>query len=103
MTDTYEEIIHRLLPLQEKNHNRFMAFYYKVCELCKELPEGQSFRISDKCNEKSKDLFRDIVALCIMEEPYDISKGELELSDDGESVRRTVGFIPSKELFKHYP
>ena len=97
MTDTHEEIIRRLLPLQEKNHSRFMAFYNQVCALCEELPEGQSFRISDKCNEKSKSLFRDIVALCIMEEPYDISKGELELSDDGETVRRTIGFKSSKK------
>lgn len=95
MTDTHEEIIQRLIPLQEKSHNRFMAFYHEVCALCHDLPEGQSFRISDKCNDKSKNLFRDIVALCIMEEPYDISKGELELSDDGEFVRRTVGFRPS--------
>ncbi len=96
MSDTHEEIIKRLLPLYEKAPKRFMAFYNSVWLLCHDLPEGHSFRISDKCGVKSMNLFRDIVNLCIIEEPYDINKGELELSDDGEIVRRTIGFRPSE-------
>ena len=96
MSDTHEEIIKRLLPLYEKAPKRFMAFYNSVWLLCHDLPEGQSFRIADKSGVQSMNLFRDIVNLCIIEEPYDINKGELELSDDGEIVRRTIGFRPSE-------
>ena len=100
MTDTYQDIINRLLPLYERDPNRFMAFYNAVWLMCYELPEGHSFRIADRCGEKSRKLFLDIVCLTIMEEPFGSERGELEISDDGEIVSRRVGFRPSARPVK---
>lgn len=94
MTDTHSEIMARLMPLYEKAPERFLKFYDAVWLMCYDLPEGAQFRIADRCAAKSIPLFRDIVALCVMEEPYDIYKGRLELSDDMEIVRRGIGMKP---------
>ena len=91
MTDSYDTIIKRLLPIYEKEPDRFMRFYNAVWLMCYDLPEGDSFRIADRCAERNIPLFRDIVALCIMDEPFDIHRGNLEFSDDMECVRRYVG------------
>ena len=92
MTDSYQEIMARILPLYEQAPERFMKFYNTVYLMCHDLPEGGRFRISDRCAEKSIPLFRDIVALCIMDEPYDIYRGSLEFEDEAmEWVRRGFG------------
>lgn len=82
MTDSYQEIMARILPLYEQAPERFMRFYNAVWLMCHELPEGGRFRIADRCAEKSIPLFRDIAALCIMDEPYDVCKGTLEFEDE---------------------
>lgn len=96
MTDTYQEIINRLLALREKAPERFMHFYYAVWQMCDELPDGQQFRIADRCATKSIPLFRDIVSIYIIEQPWDKYKGLLELSDDMEYVKRGVGLRPPR-------
>lgn len=83
------------MPLYEQAPTRFLAFYNAVWLMCHELPEGQSFCIADRCTEKSRGTFIDIVTLCIIEEPYNIERGELYLSDDNERVCRGIGFRPS--------
>lgn len=102
MSDTHEEIIKRLMPLYEQAPARFMAFYNAVWLMCYELPEGQSFRISDRCSERRRNTFLDIVTLCIIEEPYDIERGELYLSEDSERVCRGIGFRPSNTYHTHF-
>lgn len=102
MSDTHEEIVNRLMVLYKKAPSRFMAFYNAVWLMCYELPEGQSFRISDRCSERSKDTFIDIVTLCIIEEPYNIERGELYLADDHERVCRGVGFKSSNTYHTHF-
>lgn len=97
MTDSYNDIIARLMPLYEKAPERFMKFYDAVYLMCHELPEGSRFRIADRCAEKSVPLFRDLVALCIMDEPYDAYRGMLELSEDREWVRRGIGINPRRK------
>jgi len=91
MTDTYQEIMSRLMTLYEKAPERFLRFYDAVWLMCYELPEGQQFRIADRCSPKSISLFRDIVSIYIMEQPWDDYKGTLQLSDDLEYVRRGIG------------
>lgn len=96
MTDTYQEIMSRLMALYEKAPERFLRFYDAVWLMCHELPEGQQFRIADRCSSKSIPLFRDIVSICIMEEPWDDYKGILQLSDDQEYVCRSIGMRPPR-------
>lgn len=100
-SDTHSEIMARLLPLYEQAPQRFLKFYDAVYLMCSELPEGARFRISDRCAPKSVDLFKDIAALCIIEQPFDIHVGQLEFSDDMEFIIRTTGFRSSlkQELF----
>lgn len=99
MSDTHSDIIARLMPLYEMAPERFMAFYDAVYLMCIDLPEGEQFRISDRCQEKDLKLFQDIVKILIAEQPYDVHIGQLELSDDVEYVRRTTGFSPSVNRF----
>ena len=92
----------RLMPLYEQAPERFMKFYNAVWLMCHELPEGGRFRIADRCAEKSIPLFRDIAALCIMDEPGNIHRGSLEFEDD-EWIRRRhfqVPFTKYKKPFK---
>lgn len=96
MTDTYGEIMTRLLALHEKAPDRFMRFYNAVWQMCDDLPNGQQFRIADRCAEKAIALFRDIVSIYIMEQPWDKYKGLLQLSDDMEWVRRSIGMRPPR-------
>ncbi len=96
MTDTYREIITRLLALREKAPERFMRFYNAVWLMCDELPDEQQFRIADRCAPKSIPLFRDIVSIYIMEQPWEKYRGLLELSDDMEWVRRGIGLRPPR-------
>ena len=52
--------------------------------------------IAQACEMKH---IRDIAALCIMDEPFDIHKGMLEFEDDEmEWVRRGRGIVNSKLL-----
>lgn len=96
MTDSHSEIMARLMPLYEQAPERFMRFYNAVWLMCHDLPEGARFRIADHCAEKSIPLFRDIVALCIMEDPFAPTGGMLEFEDDGmEWVRRSRSVTPS--------
>lgn len=99
MTETHADIIARLLPLYEMSPKRFMSFYDAVYLMCINLPEGEQFRISDRCQEKDLKLFQDIVKIFIAEQPYDTHTGQLELSDDMEYVRRTTGFKASVNRF----
>ena len=96
-SDTHSEIMARLLPLYEQAPQRFLKFYDAVYLMCMELPEGSRFRISDRCAPKSVDLFKDIAALCIIEQPFDIYAGQLEFSDDMEFIIRKMGFKSSKK------
>lgn len=86
----------RLLALHEKAPDRFMRFYNAVWQMCDDLPNGQQFRIADRCAEKAIALFRDIVSIYIMEQPWDKYKGLLQLSDDMEWVRRSIGMRPPR-------
>ena len=86
----------RLLALHEKAPDRFMRFYNAVWQMCDALPNGQQFRIADRCAEKAIALFRDIVSIYIMEQPWDKYKGLLQLSDDMEWVRRSIGMRPPR-------
>lgn len=61
MNDTHSDIMARLMPLYEMAPERFMAFYDAVYLMCIDLPEGEQFRISDRCQEKDLKLFQDIV------------------------------------------
>lgn len=97
MTDTYEEITIRLLDLREKAPERFMRFYYAVWQMCDELPDGQQFRIADRCAQRAIPIFRDIVSIYIMEQPWDKYKGLLEFSDDLETVRRGICMRPPRQ------
>ncbi|ADV44357.1 hypothetical protein [Bacteroides helcogenes] len=99
MGETHSDIMARLMPLYEMSPGRFMAFYNAVYLMCIDLPEDCRFRISDRCQEKDLELFRNIVKLLIAEQPYDKYAGQLELSDDLEYVRRTTGFKPSGNRF----
>lgn len=99
MNDTYSDIMARLMPLYEMAPERFMAFYDAVYLMCIDLPEGELFRIADRCQEKDLKLFQDIVKIFIAEQPYDVHTGQLELSDDMEYVRRTTGFRTSVNRF----
>lgn len=96
MTDTYGEIIARLLALRDKAPERFMRFYDAVWQMCDELPDGQQFRIADRCAAKSIPLFRDIVSIYIMEQPWEKYRGLLELSDDMGTVKRGIGLRPPR-------
>ncbi len=98
-SDTHSEIMARLQPLYDQAPERFLEFYHAVYLMCLELPEGARFRISDRCSAKSVALFRDIASLCIMEQPFDVSVGSLELSDDMECIKRTIGFRSSEKRF----
>ena len=89
----------RILPLYEQAPERFMRFYNAVWLMCHELPEGGRFRIADRCAEKSVPLFRDIAALCIMDEPEDTGRGSLEFEDD-EWIHRRYATHPTK---RHSP
>ena len=99
MSETHSSIMARLMPLYEMAPERFMAFYDAVYLMCINLPEGEQFRISDRCQEKDLKLFQDIVKTFIAEQPYDVHTGQLELSDDMEYVRRTTGFRASVNRF----
>ena len=86
----------RLLALREKAPDRFMRFYNAVWLMCDELPDRQQFRIADRCASKAIPLFRDIVSIYIMEQPWDKYKGLLQLTDDMEWVRRGIGMRPPR-------
>lgn len=101
-SDTHSEIMARLLPLYERAPERFIKFFDAVYLMCAELPEGTRFRISDRCAAKSMDLFRDIAALCIIEQPFNVSVGQLEFSDDMEWIIRKTGFRSSLKQGLHF-
>ena len=78
----------RLRPYLEKSPERLMKFYHIVGLILTELPEGEQFRITDRCQPQSVDLFRDLAILCMHEEHFCPERGDLEMLGDLNTIRR---------------
>lgn len=91
MARTHREIVDKLLLVFNEQPGRFTAFYDKIYLLLTELQEGQSIVVDAICSNASRELFLDIVELCIIEERYHkhINDGVLDMTDDQNVIRRS--------------
>lgn len=91
-----------LMPLYQKDPQRFMRFYNAVYLLLDKLSAGSVLRISEHVRPTSYHLFVTIASLLIIEENR--RKGAfddyLEFSDDFSEIRRTRKYPPYRPCLK---
>lgn len=95
MAPTYQEILSEVLVIYHQNPERFMRFYRAVNNILASIPEGESICIDDHCKPASRDLFKKIASMYIIEET--IRKGPLddflEFSDDYNVIRHVPKLV----------
>lgn len=104
MARSYQEILAKVQPIYEAQPERFTKFYDAITVLLFNLKPGTSILISEHCTERSRELFMDVAEMVIIEDlrHRDATDGILEFSDDRKSIRRTMTFKPSEDLFSIY-
>ncbi len=94
MTDTYREIMIRLIACRDSHPRRFQAFYDAVWLLCHHLQPGSRLRISERCSPRDIPLFRDVVSSLIIEQPFNPEGGMLEFIDEDTVGKSSL--LPAK-------
>ena len=94
MARSYQGILRKVKPLYEQHPERFMRFYNQVFLILSEIPEGGAVLISEKCTERSRELFEDVAEMCIIEERAHHNPGDswLDFSEDRKWIIRNVSF-----------
>ena len=91
MRRSHADIMEKLKPIEADSPQRFKIFYDRIYCLLISLKPGQKLLVDDCCTARSRELFLDIVELCIIEERAhaDVALGGLlELNDDETMIIR---------------
>ena len=104
MARSYQEILAKVQPIYEAQPARFTKFYDAITVLLFGLKPGASILIAEHCTERSHELFMDVAEMVIIEDLMhrDAMDGVLEFSDDRRSIRRTMTYKSSEDLFSIY-
>lgn len=100
MTSTHSELMQELLPLYDKDPNRFMRFYNAIYLMLLNIPEGGALIIAEHCSKAAIGMFIKVASLLIIEDTCSKSVTDdlLEFSDDYTMIRRSYKFIPSRSF-----
>lgn len=98
MRRSYQQILDKLKPVADENPERFMRFYDRVYLLLQAIKPGQTVLIEQCCTERSRELFVDVVELCIIESRLhdNPDDGQLCFSVDMKSIFRDEIFRSSE-------
>lgn len=91
-----KECHERMVEQYRQAPERYLRFYQTVQRLCIELPSGCQIKLSDRFMAKALPLAVDIICDWILsvrpsryaEGNLEVTEGELELLEDGETLRR---------------